>query len=179
MIAHRGGKKLIFLKHNFFNRSKAKWLVLPATGMCIVGNYYAYSEAQNSGNWKSTLSGVARIGNLVNTVVLISGDYLYTKYLVDNGDDELTLVKKALKEARDDHEKIMIRRWTNVGAPNEQELIDDVTKSIARMQVLSDRMLELEDDKPQSPYHEVFQRSAVRLHKLCERNGGVYIKLGN
>lgn len=177
-MALRSTKNLRFLKNKVLTRSKTKWLVLPVVSLCVAGNFYAHSEDRSNGNWRSTLSGIARIANLVNTVVLISGDFMYTKYLVDNGDDESKGIKKALKEARDDHEKIQIRRWTNVGAPNEQELIDDVTNSIKRMQLLSDRLLELEDANPQSPYHEVFLRSAVRLHKLCERNGGVYIKLG-
>ncbi|CAE7802466.1 unnamed protein product, partial [Symbiodinium microadriaticum] len=41
-------------------------------------------------------------------------------------------------------------------------------------------LLELEEkyDEPGSAYRQAHHRSALKLHKLCELNGGVYVKLG-
>ena len=43
---------------------------------------------------------------------------------------------------------------------------------------MKSRYLKILDEEPPSPFIEGHNRSAFRLHRLCEQNGGVYIKLG-
>ena len=181
-IAIRNMKRFYDISKIVYKRKNVKWFVMPFVGLYVGGHVYMEGTTQKLSieQVKSTVTGVYRLSNLVSTVIVIAGDYVATKYMCRNDDREADLVRSELKRARADHEKISIRRYMSKEESVDNDLKEELQASINRMKSLSNKLLKLEDvnQGTGSAYRKVNLRSAERLHRLCEKNGGVYIKLG-
>jgi len=152
--------------------------------MCIVYTYtpYAHSDPQNPiDSVQSTFKGLWRMGNLVSTVGIICLDYGTAIAINRKTGESNSELSRQLKEAREVHERVSIRRWRSTALSKEE--IDDLDAQILEnvkkiRKIAEDLAAKEEQVESSSPFSPVHSRSAERLLRLCETNGGVYIKLG-
>jgi hypothetical protein len=153
-----------------------------ALGLTAIGggSYYAITQTEPKLLHKTQVlcNGLSRLGNLVSTVSLICIDYLKTmqldKKLVRPSDP----VREEIRITRIEHERVSILLYQTEDSEQRQILQNEINSIVTHLRELSVKLAQLIEEDPPSPFVEAHQRSAIRLHQLCEWNGGVYIKLG-
>mmetsp|Transcript_22379 Transcript_22379/g.37917 ORF Transcript_22379/g.37917 Transcript_22379/m.37917 type:complete len:581 (-) Transcript_22379:181-1923(-) len=166
---------------SFFRRpmSKTKLVMIPLSGIMAGSLARAAIDSdtvQNNEQYKNmsrVCTGTLRAGKLLSTVSVICMDYGYIIFKKRNEECEFDKLSNEIVRIRDEHEKISHLRWKNVNTPLE-------AKYKAQAEALYEKMGELSEkcSQVESSFGESHRRSALRLHELCEANGGVYVKLG-
>jgi hypothetical protein len=159
--------------------SKTKLAMIPLSGIVVGSIARGAVESdivQNNEQYKNAsriMTGTYRACKLLTTVSVICLDYGYIILKKRNEEDEFDKLSNEIVRIRDEHEKISRLRWKCEGTPEELVYKAQAEALYEQMGNLSEKCSAVE-----SSFGESHRRSALRLHELCEANGGVYIKLG-
>lgn len=121
------------------------------------------------------LRGIHRILRLMSTVTIMCLDYGFEIYSNRGNEKEYEKLKKELYQIQLEEDKIVAEWIKTAGTPLEESTLRRLNEIRNQITAFSKT---LEKNRENSQYSEVHQRGASRLLRLCENNGGVYIKLG-
>lgn len=154
-----------------FKGQRKVFLSLGGLGIVFVG--YSVSNEQRRRSLVSGGKSVFRIFSLVGTAGVISVDYGIVMLKNVGVRSEQDIVADELQQSNTEFEKLITLRELGNNPP-----YTDIENARKRVEQAGVRMAELMSDPRSSPFHDVHRRCAIRLRKLCERNKGIYIKLG-
>jgi hypothetical protein len=175
------------LRRNHPNSSSSLPLAI-AVGLVTtssIGGYYISRSSSTSfelpqafNHTQRTLNGLTRLGNLITTVGIVCYDYLKIMKSQENVVKKSDPIREKIRVVRLEHEKLALQLYQSKNQEERERLQQEILLVVGQLKKLSVEFTAAMEEDPPSPYIEAHERSAIRLHKLCEENGGVYIKLG-
>jgi hypothetical protein len=156
---------------------RGKDLAMLLSGVGIFGYTYIAADERRYRNASRAASSASRMASLCGAVSLICMDYGFVMYNQRNVQSPQDEAAAELQACNTEFERLITLRETGAGGPA-ASMAEAIKAAKARLQIAGGRMAVLMSDPAASALHQVHLRSAMRLKTLCERNKGVYIKLG-
>lgn len=167
----RFNKDTIHLRRT--GRTAGKDIVMLLTGGGIFGYIYLAADESRLRTASRVASSVYRIGSLAAAVATICVDYSFVIYSHRGIQTQHDIAADELQVANTEFERLISLREAG-----DKSLADAIAAAKIRTAQAGAQMAMLMKDPTVSPFHEVHLRSAQRLKSLCEKNKGLYIKLG-
>ena len=155
--------------------SRATKIASLLTGIALYGYVYIAADDKRHRDAARVATSVYRMASLVGTVALICTDYGLVFYSLKGFVTEQEAAAAEMQAVKDEMEGLVSQR---AGGDSSSSLLERIQNASAREKIAMNRLTALMATRDTSPYHDVHLRSALRLKALCERNKGVYIKLG-
>lgn len=159
-----------------------KRIIVKSTGLSSLAlTGYIVIDEDRRRYAKRISEAALRITNLTGTVGIILIDYGVMMYKVNNSTNEKSLYEKydnELKSLQAQQEISTLNLWQSKSSKDKiywENYIKDTRKKI---DIVSEKIGNLQSEGIGSVYSEVHKRSAIRLRDMCAQNKGVYIKLG-
>jgi predicted unusual protein kinase regulating ubiquinone biosynthesis (AarF/ABC1/UbiB family) len=120
-----------------------------------------------------------RISNLVTTASVMVADYTYCLYYKFVRElDAVSDCQTQLKQLQID-QKTHLHNYINATTSKEKAYWWDIVLTKRKvMNDLTERINSLYKQNRELFYSDLHHRNAIRLKRMCETNGGIYIKLG-
>jgi uncharacterized membrane protein YciS (DUF1049 family) len=152
--------------------------VIAASG--VAGAYMVADEERRARSYRIAQASY-RISNLVGTVGIMCVDYGYTIYWGPQNVqhiDKHTKLNAEITDLQTKLDNLVLEQFQTTDRYKLAKLQDKILNTRVRIDALAEEVAQLSAEDATSPLKEVHDRSAIRLRDMCERNQGVYIKLG-
>eukprot|EP01032_Pedospumella_encystans_P008064 gene8064-9611_t len=163
---------------------RKKALTVSAAAL-TAGGVYVLTDDKRRREAQLTLASTYRVMNLASTVAIMCGDYgidsMYgSKAKASEYDakyNELCKLQSDLEELhRQQFDQYEVNK-TNGSTPSVDPWLIKIDENAKVMDKVALELVALSEQK-EHVRHDLHQRNAKRLTKMCSENGGLYIKLG-
>lgn len=158
---------------------KSKFLISSSLISLASGGGYLYLNDDSRKKIYHLSASSYRIFNLVSTVSLMTLDYVYHLKIKSSkqSNEELDNLNKRLFDLQVHQEKL-VSEYTNTKLRSTQNSIKEkIRKNKVELSKVS-KEIERMASYQSSFNSKIHLRNAERLRRMCEENGGIYIKLG-
>lgn len=135
-------------------------------------------DAESKRKAVTVIDAGLRITSLVGTVGVIATDYLITLKVFKPRSSEHDQHMAKLQQYQADQEVFTLNQWKSTTKEEEQVWKNKIAETREKINSTSDELANLSNAGGSSSLSQLHTRSAERLRRLCVRNKGVYIKLG-